>query len=70
MADRKHATKRGAQNINNSFSNTPAKPAKSKNQRHNDTNEVMEEEKSVDIYRMFETIMGKLIVSLTVLKFV
>lgn len=60
MADRKHATKRGAQNINNSFSNTPAKLGKSKNQKPNNTNEVMEEEKSVDIHGMFETIMEKL----------
>ena len=37
-----------------------AKPGKSKNQKPNDTNQVMEEEKSVDIHGMFETIMKKL----------
>ena len=60
MADRKHASKRGAQNINNSISNMPAKPGKSKIQKPDYTNEVMEEEKGVDIHGMFETIMEKL----------
>ena len=69
MADRKQASKRGAQNINNSISNTPAKPGKSKIQKPDNTNEVMEGEKSVDIHGMFETIMESL-VSLTVLTLV
>ena len=61
MADRKHDPNHGAQNINNSISNTPAKPGKSKIQKPDNTNEVMEEEeKSVDIHGMFETIMEKL----------
>ena len=60
MADRKHISKCGAQNINNSVSDTPTKPGKSKIQKPNNTNEVMEEEKSVDIHGMFETIMEKL----------
>ena len=41
MADRKHASKHGAQNINNSISNMPGK---SKIQKPDNTNEVMEEE--------------------------
>jgi hypothetical protein len=36
MADRKQASKRAAQNLNNYTQNSPSKPVRSKNQKPND----------------------------------
>jgi copper chaperone CopZ len=61
MGDRKHAPKRGAQNINNSLTNSPViKSVQSKIPKRNDTKEVKEEEKDENVKEMFEIIMSKL----------
>jgi hypothetical protein len=58
MGDRKHAPKRGAQNINNSLTNSPVKSVQSKIPKRNDIKEVKEEEKDENVKEMFEIIMS------------
>ena len=56
----RQASKRGAQILNNSLSNTPSKPVRSKMGKRNESKEGMEETKHEDVQSMFDLILGKL----------
>ncbi len=66
MGNKQHATKRSAQNLNQTHLCTPRKPVKSKIQKPNSPDRRMEEkdeEKEIDmreIQQMFTIMMGKL----------
>jgi hypothetical protein len=59
IGDKINASKRGAQSLNNSLSNTPNKPVRSKVPKPNDFKEGKKEENSTEIQAMFEHIMNK-----------
>lgn len=54
MGDKINASKRGAQSLNNSLSNTPNKPVRSKVPKPDDFKEGKKEENSTEIQAMFE----------------